>query len=98
MIKKAFKTNQTVEYIWLVEIKYNSNKDKFTGILGTNPIYTNEAKVGEIIWIDKNEISDWMFLNEDNTINGAYTLKILRNRLSDKEKQLFDKENNLKFD
>lgn len=97
MLKKAFNSNQGIEYVWLAEIKYNSFKDKFIGIIVSDPLYETEIKVGELVEIDKKEISDWMFVDENNLVYGGYTLKILRNRLNEKEKKWFDEENNLKF-
>jgi len=97
MLKKGFISEFGVEHIWLVDVRYNSDKDKFIGMVANDPIHTKEIKSGDFVEVTKNEISDWLFCDNENFTYGGYTLQILRSRLTKEEKEQFDKENNLKF-
>lgn len=97
MLKRGFISEFGVEHIWLVDVRYNSDKNKFIAMVANDPIHAQEIKSGDFIEVDKNEISDWLFFDNDDFTYGGYTLQILRNRLSKEEKKQFDAENNLKF-
>lgn len=97
MLKKGFTNEFGVEHIWLIDVRYNSDKDKFIGMVVNHPIHTKEIKLGDFVEVTKNEISDWLFCDNDDFTFDGYTLQILRNILNKEEKKKFDEENNLKF-
>ncbi len=97
-IKQSFPTSDGgSEHVWIGQITYDENNYK--GILGNKPVYTNEVKIGDTVTINKNEISDWMIVDDNTGITkGAYTIKVIRSRMTPQEKKEFDEENGLKFE
>lgn len=94
-IKQRFETSGGGEHMWIQDIKM-VNSD-FVGILGNEPLETNEVKIGDSIKIDKSRISDWMYFDK-GIVKGAYTIRVLRDELSPGDKKTFDYENGLNFD
>ena len=78
------------EHIWMTDI---ATKDKqYYGVVGNLPESTKEVKVGDTVLIPKDKISDWMYIKNGNLV-GGYTIRVLRDQLSDAEKKAFDEEN-----
>lgn len=91
-IKKPYKTERGNEHIWINEIVLVA--DKYLGIIGNIPEYTSEIKLGDTVLVEKSEISDWMY-TEESKLKGGYTIRVLRNRMSESEKKQFDNENGI---
>lgn len=90
-IKERFNTsNGGGEHIWIADIQQKG--DEFIGVVGNLPEVTTEVKLGDTVQIHKDRISDWMYLDQKK-LKGGYTIRILRDRLSDDEKKKFDTEN-----
>ncbi len=86
-IKKPYKTDVGHEHIWIIDVTLQG--DKYLGVINNTPEYTNEIKLGDTVLVAKNEISDWMYI-EDNKLRGGYTIRTLRKNLSDSEKIEYD--------
>lgn len=85
------------EHIWIGQIQLTNNI--YIGIINNEPFYTTEVKLGDKVTIKKNKISDWMVINQTNgKAKGGYTIRVLRDRMSDKEKQNFDANSGLVFE
>ena len=82
------------EHIWVQDIKLVDSE--FIGIIGNEPVYTNAIQLGDTITIDRDNISDWMYYEYDKIV-GGYTIRVLRDGLSEEEKAQFDAENGLQF-
>jgi Uncharacterized protein conserved in bacteria len=91
-LKTSFKTPQNIEHIWVSDIKIIDGN--YFGIVDNLPEYTNDVKLGDTIEIKRNTISDWMYL-ENNKLHGGYTIRAVRNKMTEKEKKQFDEENGL---
>ena len=89
-IKKPYKTDSGTEHIWISNVVLK--RDKYQGIIANTPEYINEIKLGDTVLVAKNEISDWMFL-ENNILKGGYTIRVIRDKMSQVEKKQFDNEN-----
>ena len=75
------------EHIWLSDItKY---KDEYMGIVNNEPEYVSTLKLYDTIKINKNNISDWMYLDK-KILKGGFTIKLLRKRMSSGERAQFD--------
>jgi uncharacterized protein YegJ (DUF2314 family) len=46
------------------------------------------VKMGEKVLIDKKDITDWMYL-DNNTLKGGYTIRVIYNRMSKEERKKF---------
>lgn len=91
-IKKPFKTESGNEHIWISDVVLK--RDKYLGTIGNTPEYTNEIKLGDTVLVQKSEISDWMYI-EENKLRGGYTIRAMRNKMSESEKKQFDNENGI---
>lgn len=91
-IKKPYKTESGNEHIWISNVVLQG--DKYLGIIGNTPQFTSEIKLGDTVLVEKSEISDWMYLDE-NKLRGGYTIRVLRNKMSETEKKQFDLENGM---
>ena len=91
-VKKPYKTVSGNEHIWISDVVLKG--DSYLGVIGNTPEYTGEIKLGDTVLVEKREISDWMYIDE-NKLKGGYTIRALRNKLSESEKKEFDSENGM---
>ena len=89
------------EHIWIRDVYQDGNVLK--GIVDNQPQVTKEVKLNDTIVIDDKKISDWIFykLEPNDTVArmiGGYSVKYMRNQLSDAERVEFDKQYKVKFD
>jgi uncharacterized protein YegJ (DUF2314 family) len=91
-LKVRFITPQGGEHIWLSSISLKNKK--YIGVVDNLPESTTEVKIGDTIQIKTDDISDWMYV-DGNKLHGGYTLRVLRNRMTDAERKKFDKNNNI---
>ncbi|MCE4065768.1 DUF2314 domain-containing protein [Chryseobacterium gleum] len=95
-LKERFTTADSGgEHIWISEVQYSD--DKFYGIVDGDPISTTEVKLGDTIEINPYYITDWMYIDK-NIVKGGYTTRVLRKRMSQKEREQMDKENDFTFE
>lgn len=80
------------EHIWLNKI-YKKGPE-YWGVVNDDPEWTKEVKFGDTLKIDNAKISDWMYI-DGMKLKGGYTIKLLRNRMSETERAAFDKDNGL---
>ncbi len=89
-LKMRFPTkDNSGEHMWIANIKKKNGE--YFGILNNQPEYTDAVKMGDSITVPLKDISDWMFM-EGRKLHGGYTIRVLRNRMSDSEKKQFDQE------
>ena len=89
------------EHLWIRDVYMDGNVLK--GIVDNQPVATKEVKLNDTITIDDKKISDWMFYKVEGNdsiakVIGGYSVKYMRNQLSDTEKAEFDKQYKAKFD
>lgn len=94
-LKVKFKNETDVEHIWLSDVKFKDGK--YSGVLDNEPEYIKDHKIGDLINVDNKDISDWMYI-ENGKLFGGYTIKVLRNQMSDSEKEQFDAESGMQID
>ncbi|OXB16261.1 YegJ family protein [Flavobacterium reichenbachii] len=87
-IKVRFDAGNDAEHMWINGL-FKKNEDYF-GIVDNLPEITQEVKQGDTIKINAAKVSDWMYLDKDE-LKGGYTIKLLRNRMSEDERIEFDK-------
>lgn len=94
-LKVRFTTQKGGEHIWRSSISLRNNK--YFGVVYNLPESTTEVKMGDTIQIKTDDISDWMYI-DGNRLRGGYTIRVLRNRMTDIERKQFDKEYNIRIE
>jgi uncharacterized protein YegJ (DUF2314 family) len=90
-LKVRFPTSKGSEHIWLSSISFKQNK--YSGIVDDVPEAIPNMKMGDTIQIPIDNISDWLYLDK-NKLRGGYTIRVIRNHLTEPERKKFDSENN----
>lgn len=88
-LKKAFLDSKKVEHLWIGEITYDGKK--FKGVVQNEPLEIKNIEMGKEVEILPNEITDWMFIEEE-TLQGGYSIRLLRARMTPEQRKKFDKE------
>lgn len=95
-LKVKFETsNGGGEHIWLTNVQYKDGR--YSGTLDNEPEYITEYKIGDKIEVDNSKISDWMYI-ENGKLFGGYTIKLLRVRMTEAEREQFDAESGMQID
>jgi uncharacterized protein YegJ (DUF2314 family) len=76
-----------VEHFWM-DVESFSN-GQFTGRIANEPAEVHNVHLGDRIVVDKERISDWMYVDRGRLV-GGYTIRVLRAGMSDAERQAFD--------
>ena len=63
----------------------------YRGMVNNDAEQTNEVKYGDTVIVRKNEITDWMYL-DNNVLKGGYTIRELLNQMDKKEQEKMKKE------
>ena len=89
-IKKPFGTQTgSEEHLWISELKFDGTN--FHGLLDNQPTELLTWKKGDAVTVFTNELSDWLY-HEDGFIVGGFTLRVMRQSVSGKEAEDFDRE------
>jgi len=94
-IKMAFRSFTEEEHIWLDNIRYD-NSNTLIGFLANEPKKLTHIKSGEQLKIVFEDIVDWMYLKDD-VLYGGYTIKALRENMTDAQKAAFDEKSGFKI-
>lgn len=94
-LKVEFADSNGIEHMWIGDVEFKDGK--YSGILNNDPEYIKEYKAGDKIDIDPSKISDWMYI-ENGKLFGGYTIKVLRNRMTEEERKQFDAESGMQID
>lgn len=86
-IKVPFEYADGHEHIWVAEIELK--EDRIYGYINNDPVYVTHIKLGDEIEIKPDQISDWFYI-EDGKLIGGFTIRVLRDRMTDEEKQQLD--------
>ena len=73
-------------------LKYENGK--YIGIVGNLPEKLKSVKLDDTVEIERKDITDWMYII-NSKLYGGYTVRLLRNRMTESERQKFDSENGL---
>ena len=87
-VKFPFKHNGKTEHMWIQPVTYEGGK--FHGAIANEAQDVKNVKIGQKVSISEKEISDWMYI-ENRKLVGGETIRVMRNGLSAKEKEEFDK-------
>jgi len=87
-IKVAVNDDGIVHYLWLQKVSYQDSR--FTGVLAGDAQGLKGHHPGEVITVPAEEIFDWMYVERGKLI-GGFTLRAIRERLSGKQREAFEK-------
>jgi uncharacterized protein YegJ (DUF2314 family) len=93
-LKKRFVQGDQVEHIWLSNVKIVDNH--FEGQIDNQPRKIDGLKLGQVVSVKRNEISDWLYI-DNGTLVGGYTVRAHYNELTPQQKQEFDRDADFKI-
>ena len=91
-LKTRFETPNGGEHIWVRNITFENNQ--YFGVVDNLPQTSTDVKIGDTIQIVKNNISDWMYI-DNQKLQGGFTVRLIRKRMTERERKQFDTENGL---
>jgi len=83
-----------VEHMWISEVQFDG--DEISGVLLNSPNWLKTVKEGDSASFALKEISDWMYAISGE-VYGAYTVNLLRSRMSARERKDHDEAWGLNF-
>lgn len=90
--KQTFSNEDYNEHIWLNNIF--KKKGEYYGVIDNFSEYVKDVHLGDTIEIVNEKVSDWMYL-ENSQLNGGFTIRALRNRMTAEERKKFDAESGM---
>lgn len=75
------------EHMWVQDVEYDGKM--ITGTLVDTPVHVQSVKSGQEVSFPLTRLSDWLYV-EDGKAVGAFTVKVLRKRMSVKERNAHD--------
>jgi uncharacterized protein YegJ (DUF2314 family) len=87
-VKKRLCDGEEVELFWLTQVTFDGKR--FLGVVDNQPQIVKTVVLGQKETVPPEEICDWMYLDGRRLIGGQ-TLRVVRDRLSPKERVEFDK-------
>lgn len=87
-IKVIVKDQDQIEHLWLTTPNFDEEGNLY-GKVGNEPIHVKNIRLGQQIGIGRALISDWMIV-EQGMLLGGYTIRAIRDALTEIEKQSFD--------
>jgi uncharacterized protein YegJ (DUF2314 family) len=95
-IKKRYNTpSGGGEHVWITGIYLIDGNYK--GFINNDAEETVEVKYGDSVIVRKNEITDWMYL-DNNILRGGYTIREVRNQMNKEERIKMDKDLGFKIE
>lgn len=83
-IKKEYTDGRKHESIWLSDVKLAGND--FHAKVSNVPILVKQIKAGDDAFVKREEVVDWMFIDND-TLSGGYTIRVLVHRATPERKR-----------
>jgi len=88
-VKKTFVKGTEREHIWLSDVTFSGNR--FHGTVDNRPIKITGLKMGALVSVNPNEISDWAYVDKGNLV-GGYTIRVLFKELTPERKKELENE------
>jgi len=83
------------EHLWLNDIEFGDIM--ISGTIVSSPSHLKSVRRGQNVQFPLERLSDWLYVF-DGKAHGAYTVKLLRSRMADKELKDHDKDYPYSFD
>ena len=97
LVKVMFedKYSGDAEHMWVLVLSCENSR--FSGVLTSPPARLTNMSQGDEVEFSLEQISDWMYPRDGKAI-GAYTVRVLRNRLSPAQREQHDRGFPFSFD
>jgi len=92
-LKVKLEEKETVEYLWLNFVTYDGKA--FTGNIANDAVTLRTYSFGQTVVVPPDRVLDWMII-DDGYLVGGTTLRVLRDRLSESQKKVFDERGGFK--
>lgn len=86
-LKVRFETATGGEHIWTYGITFEHNA--YYGIIDEDPVAAENIRKDDKVKVTKDNLSDWMY-SDNGILRGGFTIRALRNQMSQEEKKTFD--------
>jgi uncharacterized protein YegJ (DUF2314 family) len=86
-VKKRFIQGDKVEHLWLKEVTFDGQL--FHGKVDNQPVDIKGVRLGNVVSVSLDELSDWMFV-QDGRLVGGYTIHAMCQNMSPAEKKQFE--------
>jgi len=86
-VKKRFIQGDKVEHLWLQEVSFDGQL--FHGKVDNQPVDIKGVRLGNVVSVSPDEISDWMYV-QDGRLVGGYTIHAMCQNMSPAEKTRFE--------
>jgi len=87
-VKKGFVEAGQTEHMWVGRVTFDGTR--FHGTLNNKPEMIRGVRMGQRVSVDPAQVSDWMYVDNGKLI-GGYTIRVLRDGLSKRDRAEFDK-------
>jgi uncharacterized protein YegJ (DUF2314 family) len=81
--------------MWVRNVQYDGNV--ITGMLVDTPRHLRSVKLGEQVCFPLERLSDWLYVEKGKAV-GGFTIRVLRTRMSEQERQEHDSHYPFQFD
>jgi uncharacterized protein YegJ (DUF2314 family) len=86
-VKLPLREGETVEHVWLSDVTYDG--DRFHGWIDNDVELLRSWRLGDTVSVVADSISDWLVI-DDGIATGGFSIPVLRDRLSDRERAQWD--------
>jgi uncharacterized protein YegJ (DUF2314 family) len=88
-LKVRFEEDEHVEHMWVSDVELVGAE--FRGVVANRAVKIRSVQLGQVVTVALDQVSDWMAVDDGKLVAG-YTLRVIRNRMSAKERAQFDAE------
>lgn len=87
-IKRGFRVgdNPEAEHMWLDNVTFDGTQ--FRGTVANEPVMTKEVRLGDVVNVKPEELSDWKYV-ENGYLQGGYTIRVLIRNYTPEERDIF---------
>jgi len=83
------------EHVWVRGVDYDGKT--ITGELADTPIHLRSVRAGQQVSFPLDRLSDWFYVDDDLAV-GAFTVRLLRARMSEEERRKHDSHYPFRFE
>jgi uncharacterized protein YegJ (DUF2314 family) len=94
-VKKPFVQKNEIEHIWLSDVKFVGGR--FQGKVDNLPEKIKGLKLGQLVSVNPDEISDWVYIKNGKLV-GGYTIRAHYNELTPEQRKAFDRSADFRLD
>jgi uncharacterized protein YegJ (DUF2314 family) len=94
-IKKGFGDGKNDEFIWLDQVKLAGQS--FQATVANVPVWFAGVRVGDQVEVKREEVADWMYIDDRDTLVGGFTIRVLFRREPPEKRRELEREAGFKI-